>query len=228
MSKKQNKNEAQNQEVTSRIFTLPNIISFARLCLIPIFLALLLQGRNGWATFIFAFAASTDWIDGQLARHFGSVSKLGQLLDPTVDRLLMISGVVGLYLVGRLPIWIILVVIIRDLYLLCGGAFLLKKYKIRIPVSYLGKTATTFLYIGFAALLINWPLVNGLEVTSASWLPGFNSFVCCGGIWLVYIGLILSLSVTLLYTHRAKKAFYQKKREIESEPALQSTAATGE
>lgn len=221
MTQKRNHNSTRNEEVTSRIFTLPNIISFARLCLIPIFLVLLLDGRNGWATFIFAFAASTDWVDGQLARHFGSVSKLGQLLDPAVDRLLMISGVIGLFLVGRLPLWIIVLVIVRDLFLLVGGAILLKRFAIRIPVSYLGKTATTFLYIGFAVLLINWPIASGLGVVSAAWLPGFSALQYCPGIWLVYIGLFLSLCVTLLYTHRAKKALA---KHLKEQPSSNETA----
>ncbi len=61
------------------------------------------------------------------------MSKLGQLLDPAVDRILMITGVLGVFLVGRIPLWIILVVLARDLLMLIGGCILLAKYKIRIP-----------------------------------------------------------------------------------------------
>lgn len=109
-------------EVSSKIVTIPNILSFIRLCMIPVFLVLLFNSMNLAATLVFAVAASTDWVDGQVARRTNSVSKLGQLLDPFVDRLLMISGVIGLLIIGRLPIWIVLVVVLRDLLMLCGEA----------------------------------------------------------------------------------------------------------
>ena len=113
------------EEASNRIFTVPNVISAIRLCLVPVFLVLLLHGYDLMATFLYALAAGTDWIDGQIARRTHTVSKLGQLLDPAVDRILMIAGVAGLFVVGRLPLWIILVVLLRDLLLLVGGALLI-------------------------------------------------------------------------------------------------------
>ena len=110
------------EAVTNRIFTIPNVISFIRLCMVPVYMVLLLNGYDLLATFMFALAAGTDWIDGQRARRTNCVSKLGQLLDPAVDRVLMICGVIGLMLVGRLPIWIVFVVLGRDLMLLVGGS----------------------------------------------------------------------------------------------------------
>ena len=141
-------------QVSDRIFTVPNIISFVRLCLVPVFLVLLLNGFNVAATLLYALAAGTDWIDGQIARRTNAVSRLGQLLDPAVDRILMISGVCGLFLVGRLPLWIILVVLVRDLLLLVGGAVLLKRFRVRVAVIFPGKVATTLLFVGFAGLLL--------------------------------------------------------------------------
>ena len=177
-------------EVSNKIFTLPNFLSFIRLCMIPVFLILLLNGFNLAATLVFAIAASTDWVDGQVARRTNSVSKLGQLLDPFVDRFLMISGVVGLLIIGRLPLWIVLVVVLRDMFMLIGGSYLLSRWKVRVPVIYAGKVATTFLYIGFAGVLLNMPLLEGLGVVSVSWLPGFSfdywmcslRFLLCGSL----------------------------------------------
>lgn len=136
-------------EVSNKIFTLPNFLSFIRLCMIPVFLVLLLNGFNLAATLVFAIAASTDWVDGQVARRTNSVSKLGQLLDPFVDRFLMISGVVGLLIIGRLPLWIVLVVVLRDIFMLIGGSYLLSRWKVRVPVIYAGKVATTFFVYRF-------------------------------------------------------------------------------
>lgn len=191
--------EGHSPEASERIFTIPNIISFARLCLVPIFLALLFNDYNLLATILYALAAGTDWVDGQIARRTNTVSKLGQLLDPAVDRILMIAGVAGLFFVGRLPLWVILIVLARDLLLLIGGAFLLKRYRIRVPVIYAGKVSTTLLFVGFAGLLLNWPLLAGFGVVEASWLPGFSSAPYSWGIWFVYVGLVLALVTTFCY-----------------------------
>ena len=196
MSKHKNPEE---YEVSNKIFTLPNLLSFIRLCMIPAFLILLLNGYNLIATIVFAIAASTDWIDGQVARRTNSVSKLGQLLDPFVDRFLMISGVVGLLLVGRLPVWIVLVVVLRDVFMLAGGSYLLTRWKVRVPVIYAGKVATTLLYVGFAGVLLNMPLFEGLGLVSVSWLPGFSYDVYSWGFWFVYAGLIMLIGTTTYY-----------------------------
>ena len=168
------KRAANQEEVSNRIFTVPNVISFIRLCLVPVFFVLLFNGFDLAATLLFAIAAGTDWVDGQIARRTHQVSRLGQLLDPAVDRILMISGVVGLFAVGRLPLWIILIVIARDLLLLGGGAYLLKRWHTRVAVIYPGKVATTLLFVGFAALLLNWPILQGLGMVDAAWLPGIQ------------------------------------------------------
>lgn len=193
------KRAANQEEVSNRIFTVPNVISFIRLCLVPVFFVLLFNGFDLAATLLFAIAAGTDWVDGQIARRTHQVSRLGQLLDPAVDRILMISGVVGLFAVGRLPLWIILIVIARDLLLLGGGAYLLKRWHTRVAVIYPGKVATTLLFVGFAALLLNWPILQGLGMVDASWLPGFNFEPYSWGIWFVYAGLLLALATTAYY-----------------------------
>ena len=196
---------AEEEPVSNRILTVPNVISAIRLCMIPVFLVLLTEGYDVLATFIFALAAGTDWIDGQIARRTHTVSKLGQLLDPAVDRLLMISGVLGLLMVGRLPLWIIAVVLVRDGLLLVGGAFLLSRYRIRVPVIYAGKVATTFLFVGFVGLLLNWPLIGGFGIADAAWLSGFNADPVSWGIWFVYAGLLLALITTVYYVIAACK-----------------------
>ncbi len=187
------------EEVTNKIFTAANLVSFIRLCLVPVYLVLLLDGHDILATFIFALAASTDFVDGQLARRTHTVSKLGRLLDPTVDRALMICGVVGLLLVGRLPLWIVALVIARDVLLFIGGAYLLARYKRRVAVIFPGKVATTFLFVGFAGLLLNWPCMPGFAACDFAWLPGFNGVSCSWGIWFVYAGLLLCLYTTAAY-----------------------------
>ncbi len=244
--------------VTDRVLTVPNVISFIRLCMVPVYLVLLLNGQNIAAAIVFAVAAATDFLDGQIARRTHCVSKLGQLLDPVVDRTLMVAGVLGVFLAGRVPLWIILLIVARDglvlgggalgqlldpvvdrtlmvagvlgvflagrvpLWIILlivardglvlgGGAWLLFKRSIRIPVIYPGKFATTFLFIGFAALILNWPLVPGLGLCDISWLPGFTGAEVCWGIWFIYAGLALSLGTTVYYVWAAIRALAQKK-----------------
>lgn len=201
----------QQEIVTDKVLTIPNVISFIRLCMVPVYLVLLLNGQNISAAIVFAVAAATDFLDGQIARRTHCVSKLGQLLDPVVDRTLMVAGVLGVFLAGRVPLWIIILIVARDALVLGGGAWLLFKRSIRIPVIYPGKFATTFLFIGFAALILNWPLVPGLGICDISWLPGFNGAEVCWGIWFIYIGLVLSLGTTVYYVRAAIRALAQKK-----------------
>ena len=188
-----------SEQVSNKIFTLPNIISFIRLCLIPPYFVLLLESYNILATVLFALAASTDWVDGQIARRTNTISRVGQLLDPAVDRILMITAVIGLLLVGRLPLWIILLVLLRDGLLLIGGTVLLARWRIRVAVIFAGKVSTTLLFVGFALLLMNLPLVPGLGITELGWLPGFTSQPVSLGIWFVYAGLALSVATTSYY-----------------------------
>lgn len=193
-------------EVSDRIFTVANVITFIRLCMAPIALGFLLTGNDVVATILFAFTAATDFLDGQIARRTHTVSKLGQLLDPAVDRVLMICGVIGLMAIGRLPVWIVVLVLARDVFLLAGGSYLLREHKIRIPVIYAGKFATTFLFVGIAGLMLNMPLISGFAVCNFAWLPGFNGVECSWGIWFIYLGLCLGVFTTVYYIASAIRA----------------------
>lgn len=205
MSEEPQQNSDDQEMVTDRIFTAANVITFIRLIMVPVSLGFLLCGNDIVATVLFALTAATDFLDGQVARRTNTVSKLGQLLDPAVDRLLMICAVVGLLAVGRLPVWIVVVVLARDALLLVGGAWLLREHGIRVPVIYAGKVATTFLFIGLAGLMLNMPLVPGLGWCDAPWLPGFNTVSCSWGIWCIYLGLCIGVFTTVYYVITAYK-----------------------
>ena len=187
------------EEASDKVFTIPNLISFIRLLLAPVFMYLLLHGMDFPAALLFAIAAATDFVDGQIARRTNSVSKLGQLLDPAVDRILMICAVIGLLLVGRLPIWFVLLVLARDIVLLVGQVYLLQTRNVRVPVIFAGKIATTLLFVGLAGLLLNAPLLPGLGLIDTTWLPGLNFELTSWGIWFVYAGLVVGVYTTIHY-----------------------------
>lgn len=199
----QTETTTKDEQVTDKVITVANVITFIRLCMAPVSLGVLLSGHDIAATALFALTAATDFLDGQIARRTNTVSRVGQLLDPTVDRLLMICAVVGLLVLGRLPLWVVVLVLARDLFLLVGGAILFKRYGIRVSVIYAGKFATTFMFIGAAGLMLNMPLVAGLGWCDFAWLPGFNSMSSSWGIWFIYLGLCLGVVTTVYYVSKA-------------------------
>ena len=187
--------------VTDKVLTLPNVVTFLRLLLLPLFLLLEFGAHNEIAALVvYAIAASTDWVDGQIARRTNQVSKLGKLFDPAVDRLLIAVGVIAIVIMGRLPIWILVYVIARDLFLLIAGRIMLSSFDEVPPVRYLGKFATAFIMVGFSFLLLGMPYVPGLGIEGCpDWLPGFGTGEYLLGIWFVYPGLICSVSVFIRY-----------------------------
>lgn len=190
-----------DEGISDRILTVPNIITFIRLLLLPVFLWLEFGAHQEVAALVvFAVASCTDWVDGQIARRTNQVSRLGKLLDPFVDRLLIAVGVIAVFLLGRVPAWILIYLIARDLILLTGGRYLLAKVGKVPAVVYPGKFATAFIMFGFSFLLLGVPSVPGLGLSGApAWLPGFGPDAVLFGIWLVYAGLICSVSVFAYY-----------------------------
>ena len=201
--------------VSNRILTVPNVITFVRLLMAPIALGLLLTENDIAAALLFGISAATDFVDGQIARRTNQVSRIGQLLDPAVDRVLMICGVVGLLAVNRLPVWVVIVVLARDVFLLWGGSFLLKNFKVRVPVVYSGKVATTLLFFGLFGLMINAPMVGGLGLCDVAWLPGFNGNPCSWGIWAVYLGLLISMFTTIYYIRAGAQGMRSAKESLQ-------------
>ncbi|MGB3909517.1 MAG: CDP-alcohol phosphatidyltransferase family protein [Pseudolysinimonas sp.] len=139
--------------MSSRIVTIPNILSLLRLLLIPVFLVLLVFGYFGWALLLIAVSAITDFVDGYVARHFNQVSRLGQLLDPAVDRLFILSTLLGLAFVDVLPWWLVAVIIARDALLLILGVVLANHRFGPLPVHHLGKMGTFAILFAMPALL---------------------------------------------------------------------------
>lgn len=205
---------------SNKIFTISNIITFSRLVLTGVFLYLFVTDNNRYvALAIYAIAASTDWLDGQIARMTKTVSWLGKILDPIVDRALLFCGVVGLVAHGELPLWICLAIVGRDIYLFLGN-FVVKRYHKRpIDVVFIGKLATALLMSGFTLMLLGLPVLDGLRIVpdSVSWLPGLNSTPVPLGIFFVYFGVCCSLLTGLAYTVKGLSAIRQAVQHPEDE-----------
>lgn len=188
--------------------TVPNLITLFRLVFTIAFLYLYLCTENTTvAVVLFILAASTDWIDGQVARRFRQVSVFGKRFDPIMDRVLIFSGVLALLLSGRLPLWVVVFLIARDGVLLIGSVFLKLTINKVIDVCYVGKACTFVLMTGFAILLFDLFVVPGLGLWDLAWLPGFGAAPASLGIWLVYIGCLLSLAAACIYIFRGVRAY---------------------
>jgi len=189
------------EDHSHEIYTVANIVTVLRLILVPIFFTVMVSGQNDILAFsLFAIAASTDWLDGQIARRTGTVTVIGKAIDPLVDRMLIAAGVLGLYLEHRLPLWIVLLLLVRDVYLGYGAWRLEQRYNHRLQVTFAGKVTTALLLTGFSLLILNWPMTPGLGLVDSPALPGFGSQDVAAGMWLVYAGLVLSVTTAISYT----------------------------
>jgi cardiolipin synthase len=139
---------------SDRVLTVPNLISFTRILLIPVFVVLLLRhGTEAAGLILLAFVVSTDWIDGQVARRTGQVSELGKILDPVADRLAIAAALVTLVVRDAFPLWAALLILIRDAAVLVAAIALLR-HDVRIDVRAIGKIATFSLM--FSVPAISW------------------------------------------------------------------------
>ncbi|MFL5738096.1 MAG: CDP-alcohol phosphatidyltransferase family protein [Actinomycetota bacterium] len=184
------------EPASSAVLTVPNAISFARILLIPIFVALLLNdGTERAGLLLFAVVAASDWVDGYVARRTGQVSELGKLLDPTADRLAIGAGLIALAVAGAVPWWAVLLVIVRDLLVLAAGIALLAVRGARIDVRFLGKVATFTLMVSIVLLAYGH---FGIPPASLSRALG----------WIGYgIGLAESYVATVFYASDLRDAW---------------------
>ncbi|WP_243399202.1 CDP-alcohol phosphatidyltransferase family protein [Cryobacterium zongtaii] len=141
-------------QLSSRVLTVPNLLSFLRLALVPVFLTLLVRGEDAWALLVLAVASLTDYLDGVIARRFNQITRLGQLLDPAADRLYIFAALVGLAFRDLVPWWIVAVVVGRDVFLLGLGVVLANHGFGPLPVHQLGKVATFCLFYALPMIML--------------------------------------------------------------------------
>jgi cardiolipin synthase (CMP-forming) len=185
--------------VTTRIWTIPNLISVLRLACVPLFLWLLL-GRDEpiAAAALLAVLGATDWVDGYIARHFDQGSELGKILDPTADRVMLVAAAVGL-LVADLPVAVdvvIWVVLVREVIVAAATIALAVAGARRIDVAWAGKAGT--LAVMFALPLFLW----ADNISSDGW----SDFVWFAGWCFAIGGIALGYYAAAKYIPAAREA----------------------
>ncbi|WP_240181752.1 CDP-alcohol phosphatidyltransferase family protein [Nocardioides sp. 616] len=139
----------------ARMWTVPNLLSLARLATIPLFLWLVLGPEaDGWALVLLMVSGLTDYLDGYLARVLDQRSPLGELLDPIADRLYILAVVFGLAMRDIVPWWVAAILPLRDLLLWGLVPVLRTRGFSALPVHFLGKAATFNLLYAFPLLLL--------------------------------------------------------------------------
>jgi cardiolipin synthase len=133
--------------------TVPNMLSFFRLALVPVFIALIVTGQDMLALITLVITSFTDFLDGYLARKLNQVSRLGQLLDPAADRLYIFAALIGLAWRELIPWWLVIIVVARDVMLAVLGVVLANHGFGPLAVHRLGKVATFCLFFALPLML---------------------------------------------------------------------------
>lgn len=177
------------EAVSDRVLTVPNLVSFLRVLLVPVFWWVLL-GRDDirGAAALMLVIGTTDWIDGYLARRLRQVSKLGKVLDPVADRLMIASAVVGGLIADVLPAVIVWPLIAREILMGLVTLYLVSRGAGSLDVRYLGKFATFILYGAIPAFYLAAADVLPEVLLPLAWFTGVVGIVTYWVVALMYVG----------------------------------------
>ncbi len=191
-------------EVSSRILTIPNLLSFIRLALVPVFLVLIIVGADFVALIVLVISSVTDYFDGVIARRFQQISRLGQLLDPAADRLFIFAALIGLSVRDIIPWWLVVIIVGRDFVLAALGIILANHGYGPLPVHHLGKVATfsllyalPILMLGEAFREISW-ITNPIGWAFALW--GAFLYWWAGVIYVIETARVIRISPMITAT----------------------------
>lgn len=185
------KNQRYSPRASNRIITVPNAISFLRICSIPYIAWLIAHHQMVFALIMLAIGALSDCLDGYIARTCNQVSLLGQILDPIADRLLIVCSILALACIGVIPWLVLAAVIVRDAIMAILILILAQHNFGPLPVNFMGKTGTALLMMSIVAMMI-------LNTIGLSAIPFFYETVLATSIW----GIVLYWSAGVLYVQQ--------------------------
>ncbi len=183
------------QGSSRRVLTVPNVISFLRIALIPVFFLLIVDPDTTTAgVILFGVVIATDWVDGTIARRTGQVTELGKMLDPVADRLAIAAGIIALVIRDVFPLWAAVAILARDLVVLLAGSYVLSRTHVRLDVRWIGKVATFSLMVAVPA--IAWGEL-GLPLGAAGTTIGWVCFT---------VGIVEYYLAAFAYARDARRA----------------------
>ncbi|MDQ3962700.1 MAG: CDP-alcohol phosphatidyltransferase family protein [Actinomycetota bacterium] len=174
-----------------RVWTIPNVLSFARLATVPVFVWLFVTDRKDAAVVLYALAAWTDFFDGYIARRTDSVTELGRLLDPLADRIFIAALAIALVVTDVLAVWLAVAIVARDVLVLVAYPLVQKGLASKIRVNFTGKSATAALLMGLTLLAVS--------ETSVGWASAVDEL----GYMFIAFGAALYWVAGLMYARAA-------------------------
>jgi CDP-diacylglycerol--glycerol-3-phosphate 3-phosphatidyltransferase len=188
------------ERLRDEILNAPNLMTLGRIALIPVFLWLLAyeNRRNSFiAAAIFAVAALTDWVDGWLARISNKITTLGKFLDPLADKLIVLSALVMLLRLGRVPVWVVVLILARE-FLISGLRTIAVSEGLVITASQGGKWKTSLQLTAIICLMLHYHYP--IDWMAGTWMTDFHA----AGLVLIYLSLVPGVASAIEYV----RAFY--------------------
>ncbi|MBQ8837485.1 MAG: CDP-diacylglycerol--glycerol-3-phosphate 3-phosphatidyltransferase [Clostridia bacterium] len=158
---------------------IPNILSFIRLCLVPLFAVMFFWNypSHVWAAvFVFFLAGATDVLDGWLARRNNWVSNVGKILDPLADKTMQCTALICFSIKNIIPLWLTLIYICKELLIGAGALFVFRKKSVVVKSSFWGKFAVCVFYVSIAALVA---LQKASEEVKSTWTIAISMIMLC-------------------------------------------------
>ena len=206
--------KARRKSIRQDALNIPNLLTMARIVMIPLFLWLLDEDtpRAGfWAALVFTLAALTDLVDGWLARKMNVVSVLGKLLDPLADKLIVMACLVWMVPMGRIPAWVVVLLLGRDIAV-TGLRSVAASEGVVIAAGEEGKAKTALQMIGIICLILGYPYhlsYVGIDLGAVDLVHA--------GRMLVYLSIIFSLASAAQYVRLFVLAVEAKEKKQEQD-----------
>ena len=201
------------KSLMQEFLNIPNMLSVARILLIAPVCWLLTLGTPTatiWAVAIYLIVVFTDFLDGFLARRLNQITVIGKFLDPLADKLVVMAVLVIMLPMGRVPAWIVIVLLARE-FAITGLRAIASNEGLVIQARSLGKFKTAFQMISLGLLMVFQPYTIDFFAFTAK--IDFGQV----GIWLLYVALFFSVASAVDYFHGFAKAM-QTKREKDVVP----------
>lgn len=191
----------------------PNALTIIRFLLIPFIVVNIFNGNYITAFIFFTISGITDIADGCIARKFNLISNFGKLMDPLADKLTQISTIASLTVIDIIPIWILAVVLLKELIMIAGASFLYGK-DVVVYSKWYGKLATVLFYLAIVFSL----LINQFDLES-----NWSNL----DLWLFYLALFATVFSLLMYIKDVYKKGFIDKEDLNKEVTIDKKERKG-
>lgn len=231
--------EENKEGLFSNVWTIPNLLSFIRILLIPLFAYLFYKGELIWAVVVLALSGLSDFFDGKIARRFHQVSALGKLLDPVADKLTQATIAVMLFFTFykaehralHLFSWVFLLFIVKELVMLIGGALMLH-FGIRPGAAEIyGKAATMGFYLVMIFIMAFGPEVGAFRASGGGTYPSvYPLFTIPDSVMMVLVVICVIMTFVAFFsympeTHRQVKERFSPEGKAKFQAEKEKKAA---